>query len=114
FICGTLPGASHRCNDAVWERLSCAAMIRRVSLAALAAVVVFLGFHHVSALAQSPSTMGGFNAQSTPPRDKLCSSYSGLPAETADKAGMVFIPGGSFNMGSDKERTERNLQNSSR
>jgi hypothetical protein len=31
--------------------------------------------------------------------DGLCKSYSGLPAEEGDKAGMVFIPGGSFTNG---------------
>jgi formylglycine-generating enzyme len=35
-----------------------------------------------------------------------CKTYSGIPAEQGDKAGMVFIPGGSFVMGSDRERPE--------
>ena len=38
--------------------------------------------------------------------DQLCTAYSGLPSEEGDKAGMVFIPGGSFTMGSDRERPE--------
>ena len=35
-----------------------------------------------------------------------CSIYSGIPEGAGDKAGMVFIPGGSFTMGSDRERPE--------
>jgi formylglycine-generating enzyme len=35
-----------------------------------------------------------------------CQTYSGIPADEGDKAGMVFIPGGSFTMGSDRERPE--------
>jgi len=38
--------------------------------------------------------------------DRLCNSYSGLPSEVGDKAGMVFIHGGSFTMGADNERPE--------
>ena len=35
-----------------------------------------------------------------------CTAYSGVPAEEGDKAGMVFIPGGSYIMGSDREHPE--------
>jgi formylglycine-generating enzyme required for sulfatase activity len=35
-----------------------------------------------------------------------CKSYSGVPAEEGEKAGMVFVPGGSFIMGSDRDRPE--------
>ncbi len=35
-----------------------------------------------------------------------CKTYSGAPSEEGDKAGMVFIPGGSFTMGSDQNRPE--------
>lgn len=35
-----------------------------------------------------------------------CTAYSGIPAEQGDKAGMAFVPGGSFTMGSDQERPE--------
>jgi formylglycine-generating enzyme required for sulfatase activity len=35
-----------------------------------------------------------------------CASYSGIPQGDGDKAGMVFIPGGNFVMGSDRERPE--------
>ena len=38
--------------------------------------------------------------------DQPCADYLGLPSEKGDKAGMVFIPGGSFTMGSDRERPE--------
>src|SRR5262245_27455818 len=41
-----------------------------------------------------------------PPNNRLCNSYSGLPSEDGDKAGMIFIPDGSFSMGSDDERPE--------
>src|SRR5689334_14209998 len=35
-----------------------------------------------------------------------CSSYLGLPQGEGNKAGMVFIEGGSFVMGSDRHRPE--------
>jgi formylglycine-generating enzyme len=35
-----------------------------------------------------------------------CAAYSGLPEGEGEKAGMVFVPGGSFTMGSDRERPE--------
>jgi formylglycine-generating enzyme len=35
-----------------------------------------------------------------------CSSYSGLPQEEGDKAGMVLVGGGSFVMGSDRQHPE--------
>jgi formylglycine-generating enzyme len=35
-----------------------------------------------------------------------CKSYSGVPAEAGEKAGMVFVPDGSFIMGSDRDRPE--------
>ncbi len=35
-----------------------------------------------------------------------CTAYSGIPTEQGDKAGMAFVPGGSFTMGSDQERPE--------
>jgi sulfatase modifying factor 1 len=35
-----------------------------------------------------------------------CSSYPGLPNAEGDKAGMVFVGGGSFVMGSDRQRPE--------
>jgi formylglycine-generating enzyme required for sulfatase activity len=38
--------------------------------------------------------------------DRLCANYSGIPEGKGDHAGMVFIPGGSFVMGSDQERPE--------
>jgi formylglycine-generating enzyme len=37
---------------------------------------------------------------------KDCTGSAEAPAETGDKAGMVFIPGGSFIMGSDREHPE--------
>ena len=38
--------------------------------------------------------------------DQLCTGYSGLPSSDGDKAGMIFILGGSFTMGSNRERPE--------
>jgi formylglycine-generating enzyme required for sulfatase activity len=35
-----------------------------------------------------------------------CTAYSGLPAEGGDTAGMVFIRGGRFVMGSERHRPE--------
>ena len=37
---------------------------------------------------------------------KLCAAYSGLPEGTDAKAGMAFIPGGTFVMGSDRQQPE--------
>ena len=31
-----------------------------------------------------------------------CAAYAGLPADQGDTAGMAFIPGGSFAMGSER------------
>jgi formylglycine-generating enzyme required for sulfatase activity len=35
-----------------------------------------------------------------------CAAYSGLPADEGDTAGMVFIPGGAFRMGSERHQPE--------
>lgn len=35
-----------------------------------------------------------------------CTAYSGLPSDEGETAGMVFIPGGAFRMGSDRDRPE--------
>ena len=35
-----------------------------------------------------------------------CAAYSGLPSEDSDTAGMVFIRGGTFVMGSERHRPE--------
>jgi sulfatase modifying factor 1 len=35
-----------------------------------------------------------------------CAAYSGVPAEESDTAGMAFIPGGSFTMGSERHQPE--------
>ena len=40
------------------------------------------------------------------PRAKLCSSYSGLPPGDGPTAGMVFVAGGAFVMGSDRAMPE--------
>ena len=41
-----------------------------------------------------------------------CATYSGMPEGDDDKAGMVFITGGSFVMGSDRERPEERFSHS--
>jgi formylglycine-generating enzyme required for sulfatase activity len=35
-----------------------------------------------------------------------CAAYGGLPAEDGETAGMAFIPGGTFSMGSESHRPE--------
>ena len=35
-----------------------------------------------------------------------CAAYAGLPAEKGDNAGMAFIPGGTFQMGSERHQPE--------
>lgn len=44
-------------------------------------------------------------AQAADP-ERLCASYSGLPDGDTATAGMVFVPGGAFAMGSDRQRPE--------
>jgi formylglycine-generating enzyme required for sulfatase activity len=46
------------------------------------------------------------SAAAAAPPAKTCAAHSGLPAGGGDKAGMVFIPGGAFAMGSDRQRPE--------
>jgi len=41
-----------------------------------------------------------------------CQTYSGIPADEGDKAGMAFVSGGSFTMGSDRERPEERFSHS--
>jgi formylglycine-generating enzyme required for sulfatase activity len=45
--------------------------------------------------------------------DQLCADYLELPSDEGNKAGMVFIPGGSFTMGSDRERPEERFTHKS-
>jgi formylglycine-generating enzyme len=47
---------------------------------------------------------GGEAGATSPIAD--CKSYSGMPAGEGEKAGMVFVPGGGFIMGSDRDRPE--------
>jgi formylglycine-generating enzyme len=35
-----------------------------------------------------------------------CAAYAGLPAEEGETAGMAFIPGGTFRMGSERHQPE--------
>src|SRR5262245_5882855 len=53
------------------------------------------GFYAGSA--QSDSAASGIGS---------CAAYSGLPSEDSDTAGMVFIRGGTFVMGSERHRPE--------
>src|SRR5262245_3424744 len=47
-------------------------------------------------------------AQKDPSKGEIgnCAAYSGLPSEENDTAGMVFIRGGNFVMGSERHRPE--------
>jgi len=40
------------------------------------------------------------------PSRESCTDFSGAPSGDGDKAGMVFVPGGSFTMGSDRRQPE--------
>src|SRR5262245_27723490 len=54
-------------------------------------------------LAPGAMTQHAPAAPAAPPGDRLCSGYSGLPAPSPGKdapAGMAFVPGGTFIMGS--------------
>ena len=42
----------------------------------------------------------------TRPEVGTCAAYAGLPAEKGDTAGMAFIPGGTFQMGSERHQPE--------
>jgi formylglycine-generating enzyme required for sulfatase activity len=69
-----------------------------VEAAALSAVMM--------AFACSGMAAGKTAPQVATSSDRLCTEYSGTPDGPGDKPGMVFIPGGSFVMGSDQERPE--------
>jgi formylglycine-generating enzyme required for sulfatase activity len=63
------------------------------------------------ALVATSVTIGIFGAgvaQQTSQADALgtCSGYSGLPAGDEDTAGMTFVAGGTFTMGSDQHQPE--------
>ncbi len=45
-------------------------------------------------------------AAAAAPMDKRCADYSGLPEGGGETAGMVFVPGGAFAMGSDRQMPE--------
>src|SRR5262245_41463188 len=42
----------------------------------------------------------------TKPAVGSCAAYAGLPSEEGETAGMAFIPGGAFTMGSERHRPE--------
>jgi sulfatase modifying factor 1 len=44
--------------------------------------------------------------------DRLCTNYTGIPEGSGDKVGMVYVSGGSFVMGSDRERPEERFSHS--
>jgi formylglycine-generating enzyme required for sulfatase activity len=54
----------------------------------------------------SPVVAGEPTAEPAASTNRVCASYAGIPEGEGDHAGMVFIPGGSFVMGSDQERPE--------
>src|SRR5262245_62346878 len=43
-----------------------------------------------------------------------CAAYSGVPSEDSDHAGMAFIRGGTFVMGSERHRPEERFTNTVR
>jgi formylglycine-generating enzyme len=45
-------------------------------------------------------------AATAAPMDKWCADYSGVPEGGGETAGMVFVPGGAFAMGSDRQLPE--------
>ena len=51
----------------------------------------------------APSLAGEEGAAAAP---QLCAAYSGLPEGEGAKAGMAFIPGGTFVLGSDPQQPE--------
>src|SRR3954447_22903300 len=61
------------------------------------------------------SVMVGTLATGTEQRDSStaevgsCASYSGLPTGEDDAAGMAFIPGGTFKMGSEHHQPEERV-----
>lgn len=63
-------------------------MLIRFSLTLLAALAICVG------------------AAQAAPMAKRCADYSGVPEGDGDKAGMVFVPGGAFSMGSDRQQPE--------
>src|SRR4029450_2409242 len=75
-----------------------------VEAAALSAVMM--------AFACSGMAAGETAPQVATSSDRLCTEYSGTPDGPADKPGMVFIAGGSFVMGSDRERPEEQFSHS--
>jgi formylglycine-generating enzyme required for sulfatase activity len=70
-------------------------------------LIGFVGFGMVAA-----STMIGTLAASIAQKDAAktelarCTDYSGLPRKDDETAGMVFIPAGTFIMGSERHQPE--------
>ena len=61
----------------------------------------------LGALITAHASSAGITGEAAPQQAVgSCAAYSGMPAGEGDKAGMVFIKGGSFIMGSDRERPE--------
>jgi formylglycine-generating enzyme required for sulfatase activity len=59
------------------------------------------------ATALAGATIGAFaQTNTTKPEVGNCVAYSGLPAEDGETAGMVFIHGGTFIMGSERHQPE--------
>src|SRR3954452_9129508 len=56
--------------------------------------------------ASSGALSGEAPNQLTTSSDRLCTNYTGMPEGSGDKVGMVYISGGRFVMGSDRERPE--------
>ena len=72
---------------------------------------VLICFVGVASIASAGLVIGGFagaRAQEQAASGQLgsCAAYSGLPSEDNDPAGMVFIRGGTFRMGSERHQPE--------
>jgi sulfatase modifying factor 1 len=70
-------------------------------------LIGFLGFGTVSASVMFGAFATGIEQRHTTRAEVgSCDAYSGLPAEEGETAGMAFIPGGTFIMGSERHQPE--------
>jgi formylglycine-generating enzyme required for sulfatase activity len=84
--------------------------MRRSTLTWPNARAALLGFPLI--FASSGALSGEPTPQLATSSDRLCTTYTGIPEGSGDKVGMVYISGGSFVMGSDRERPEEQFSHS--
>ena len=65
-----------------------------------------VGFAAVLASVMAGAFATGIEQPNTKAAVGSCAAYAGLPAEEGETAGMAFIPGGTFTMGSERHRPE--------